>query len=72
MFSRGSVQAQVGMPVLVDMGGFRRYGISIDGAPPVRGKIVALGRAGVTVKLNAVLAGLDTLTVKPGRVAVAA
>jgi hypothetical protein len=64
----GHVQAAVGMAVMVDMAGFRRYGISVGQVPPVRGKIVALGPAGVTVKLTAVLAGLDTVTVEPARV----
>ena len=53
---------------MVNLSGFRRYGVSVAQTPPVHGRIVALGRAGVTVKLNAVTEGLDTVTVKPDRV----
>ncbi len=53
------------------MTGFHRYGVSFGRSAPVRGTIVALGPAGVTVKLHAVLEGLDTVTVEPARVTAA-
>jgi hypothetical protein len=56
------------MPVRIDMAGFHRYGISIGRVPAVSGRIVALGPKGVTVKLNAALNGLDTITIDPKRV----
>jgi hypothetical protein len=59
------------MPVNVDMAGFQRYGVSVGHTAPVRGTIVALGPAGVTVKLHDVLEGLDTVTVDPARVTAA-
>ena len=68
MFVRRRAPIEAGMPVLVNLAGFQRYGISVDQPHPVSGRIVAVGPAGVTVKLNAVLDGLDTITVEPGRV----
>src|SRR5207302_3818975 len=65
------VNAAVGMPVIVDMGGFRRYGISLGEGTSARGTIVAVGPAGITIKLDDVLAGLDTVTKEPARVTAA-
>jgi len=59
------------MPVLVDLTEFHRDGVSLEDAPAVGGKIVAVGWAGVTVRLNSVLRGLDTVTVKRRRVTTA-
>jgi len=56
------------MPVIVDMEGFHRYGVTVGHTAPVTGTIVALGRAGVTVRLDVVLEGFDTVTVEPARV----
>jgi hypothetical protein len=56
------------MPVTVEMTGFRRYGVTLGRTPPASGRIVALGPAGVTVRFDAVLAGLDTVTVEGDRV----
>jgi hypothetical protein len=70
-FGRGSARATVGTPVQVNMAGFRRYGISIgDRVPPVDGRVVAVGLKGVTVKLDTVLEGLDTVTIESRRLAV--
>jgi hypothetical protein len=42
--------------------------VSVGDVSPVSGRIVALGPAGITVKLAAVLDGLDTVTVERARV----
>jgi hypothetical protein len=71
-FGRGTAGATVGMPVRVNMAGFRRHGISIaDRVRPVDGRVVAVGLKGVTVKLDTVLEGLDTVTIESRRLAAA-
>jgi hypothetical protein len=63
------VQVAVGMPVVVDMTGFRRYGLSVgEEASVVCGTVVAIGPDGITVRLEARLLGLDTVTVAAERV----
>ena len=71
MLRPGYVEAKVGLPVMVDMAGFHRYGVAVAQTTPVSGTIVALGPAGITVKLDALLDGLDTVTLEPGRVTAA-
>jgi hypothetical protein len=60
------VHLTVGMPVVVDMAGFQRYGLSVgEEASVVCGTVVAMGPDGITVRLEARLLGLDTVTVAP-------
>ena len=66
------MQVEVGMPVVVDMAGFERYGLSVgEEGSSLCGRGVAIGDAGITVKLEARILGLDTVTVASERVTAA-
>jgi len=56
------------MRVIVDLADFHRWGVTVRRTTPASGTIVALGPAGITVKLDAVPEGLDTVTVGADRV----
>jgi hypothetical protein len=59
------------MQVTVDLAGFHRWGVTVRRTTPASGTIVALGSAGITVRLDTVLEGLDTVTVDADRVTAA-
>ncbi len=60
----------VGMRVVVDMAGFRRYGLTVaETASSVYGTVVSVvGPDRITVNLHDKLFGLDTLIVESARV----
>jgi hypothetical protein len=70
MLNRARIEPAVGMTVRVDLAGFTRYGFSIGRLPPARGKVVAVGPKGVTVKLEPAVAWLDTVTIERDRLVV--
>jgi len=64
------LRLHVGMAVVVDIAGYTKDGVAL-GEVPASGTIVALGYEGVTVQLDATLAGVNVLTVPPDRVLIA-
>ncbi len=63
------VPITVGMRVVVDMAGFRRYGLTVAEKPSsVHGTVVSAGSDRITVDLDDRLFGRDTVTVGSERV----
>jgi hypothetical protein len=57
------------MRVVVDMAGFRRYGLTVaENASSVHGTVVSVGSDRITVNLDDKLFGLDTVIVESVRV----